>query len=200
MITEQQPGEAIYFIITGAVKVYVEQNGGVQLALSVLGAGEIVGEVSLLDDEARSATVITLEETEALWMARPAFQECLKTVPLLSYNLARILARRLRTANHLIQTLAIRDIESRVASHLLAFADRFGESMQNGDILIPVRLTQRDFACMIGASRESVNKVIVSYKDRRYLSVDSNSRFTIHNRNALLSRCPKHSAGKRWMI
>ncbi len=200
MITEQQPGEALYFIITGAVKAYVEQYGGAQLALSILGPGDIVGEISLLDDGGRSATVITLEETETLWMARPTFQECLRTIPLLSYNLARMLARRLRAANHLIQTLAIRDVESRVASQILAFADRFGEPMQNGDILIPVRLTQGDFASMIGASRESVNKVIVSYKDRRYLSVDSNHRFTIHNRNALLSRCPKHSAGRHWPI
>jgi CRP-like cAMP-binding protein len=200
MLNEQQPGEVIYFIITGAVKVYVEQSDGAQLALSVLGAGDIVGEISLLDDDGRSATVITLEETEALWMARPAFHEFLRTIPILGYNLARMLARRLRAANKMTQALAIRDVESRVASQLLAFADRFGELMQNGDILIPVRLTQSDFASLVGASRESVNRVIVSYKDRRYLSVDSNHRFTIHNRNALLSRCPKPSAGRHWPI
>src|SRR5512145_598497 len=63
MITEQQPGEALYFIITGAVKVYVEQSGGARLTLSILGPGDIVGEISLLDNDERSASVITLEET-----------------------------------------------------------------------------------------------------------------------------------------
>lgn len=189
IITAEQPGEAVYFILQGTVKIHVEQADGSVVVISILGAGDIVGEMSVLDNSTRSASVVTIEESTLLWMDRNAFTECLKTVPLVTYNLARILTKRLRLANDQIRALATQEVESRIAYHILVFADQYGKVDTNGDILIPIRLTQSDIASLVGASREHTNKVLVSYKERKYISVGQNYHITIHNKHALASRC-----------
>jgi CRP/FNR family cyclic AMP-dependent transcriptional regulator len=185
----EQSGEAVYFILNGTLKIHVEQTDGTDVIISILGPGEIVGELALLDNAGRSANVVTLEETSLLWMDRASFQRSLKTIPQLSFNLACTLAARLRLANAQIQALAALDTECRVARQLLAFSDRYGQAQSNGDMHIPIRLTQSDIACMVGATREHVNKILVSYKERGYISVDSGYRITIGDQGALARRC-----------
>jgi CRP/FNR family transcriptional regulator, cyclic AMP receptor protein len=189
IMTAEQPGEVVYFILQGTVKVHVEQADGSDVVISILGAGDIVGEMSLLDNSTRSASVVTIEESTLLWMDRNTFNELLKTVTALTYNLARILIKRLRLANEQIQALATQEVESRIAYHILVFTDQYGRVDANGDILIPIRLTQSDIASLVGASREHTNKVLVSYKERKYISVGQNHHITVHNKNALASRC-----------
>ena len=189
IMTAEQTGEAVYFILQGTVKVHVEQADGSVVVISILGAGDIVGEMSLLDNSTRSASVVTIEEATLLWMDRNAFNDALKSIPLLSYNMARILVKRLRMANEQIRALATQEVESRVAYHLLVFADQYGRVESNGDVVIPIRLTQSDIASLVGASREHTNKVLVSYKERKYISVSQNHHITVHNKNALASRC-----------
>jgi CRP/FNR family transcriptional regulator, cyclic AMP receptor protein len=189
IINAEQPGEAVYLILNGTVKIHIEQPDGNDVLISILGSGDIVGEMSLLDNQTRSASVSTLEETSIIWMDRATFQESLKTMPQLTINLARILAKRLRHANGLIQALASREVESRIAYQILIFAELYGKTSPNGDIFIPIRLTQGDIASMIGASREHTNKVIVSYKERKYISIDNSYHIIVHNPQALSSRC-----------
>jgi CRP/FNR family transcriptional regulator, cyclic AMP receptor protein len=189
IINAEQPGEAVYFILNGTVKIHLEQADGTDVLISILGAGDIVGEMSLLDNRIRSASVSTLESSDVLWMDRTAFQEALRTIPQITINLSCILAKRLRHANGLIHALATREVESRIAYQILIFAELYGKAAANGDIFIPIRLTQGDIASMIGASREHTNKVIVSYKERKYISVDSSYHIIIHNQQALSSRC-----------
>lgn len=188
IMTAEQPAEAVYFILQGTVKVHIEQANGSIVVVSILGAGDIVGEMSLLDNSTRSASVVTIESSTLLWMDRNAFNDCLKTVPTLTYNLARILAQRLRFANRQL-TLATQEVESRIAFHILIFAEQYGTQDENGNILIPIRLTQSDIASLVGASREHTNKVLVSYKERKYISVGQNYHITVHNQSALASRC-----------
>ncbi|MBI3653218.1 MAG: Crp/Fnr family transcriptional regulator [Acidobacteria bacterium] len=189
IINTDQPGEAVFIITSGTVKIHIEQADGADVVVSILGAGDIFGEMSLLDNKTRSASVSTIEETALLWMDKTTFQDCLKHIPQLTFNLACILAKRLRHANHQIQALASREVESRVAHQILIFAERYGKVQANGDILIPIRLTQTDIASMIGASREHTNKVIVSYKERKYISIDHHFHIIVHNHGALSSRC-----------
>jgi CRP/FNR family transcriptional regulator, cyclic AMP receptor protein len=189
IINAEQPGEAVYLILNGTVKVHIEQTDGTDVLISILGSGDIIGEMSLLDNKTRSASVSTIEAANLLWMDRAAFQEALQTMPQLTINLARILAKRLRHANGLIQALASREVESRIAYQILIFAELYGKPSANGDIFIPIRLTQGDIASMIGASREHTNKVIVSYKERKYISIDSSYHIIVHNQQALSSRC-----------
>ncbi len=189
IINAEQPGEAVYFILNGTVKVHLEQADGTDVLISILGAGDIVGEMSLLDNKTRSASVSTIETSNILWMDREAFQEALRTIPQITFNLTCILAKRLRHANGLIHALASREVESRIAYQIMIFAELYGKTTANGDIFIPIRLTQGDIASMIGASREHTNKVMVSYKERKYISVDNNYHIIVHNQQALSSRC-----------
>lgn len=189
LMTADQSGEVVYFILSGTVKVYIEQADGSDVIISILGPGESVGEMSALDHPSRSASVTTLEESELLWLDRSTFRKFLMATPMLSHNLSCLLSARLRHANEQIQSLATADVECRVARQLIGFADKYGQPETDGNISIPVRLTQSDLANLIGATRESVNKIIVSYKERGYLSASRDHRWIIHNRQFLANRC-----------
>lgn len=189
LMTAEQRGEVVYFILSGTVKVHLEQEDGSDVIIAILGPGEIVGEMSALGQTERSASVMTIESSVLSWIDRAGFKRCLLMMPALSYNLAGILATRLRHANAKIQTLATQSVEGRVARQLLSFAEQYGQILDNGDTLIRLRLTQSDIAALIGASREHINKVMVSYKERGYLSVDRNHRITIHDQKVLARRC-----------
>jgi CRP/FNR family transcriptional regulator, cyclic AMP receptor protein len=188
LMTAEQAGEVVYFVLTGTVKVHVEQEDGGDVIIAILGPGEIVGEMSALGHIERSASVITIETSTLLWIDRDNFKRSLISMPMLAFNLAGILATRLRHANEKIQTLATQSVEGRVARQLLVFAEQYGQQGEHGETLIAVRLTQSDIAALIGASREHINKVIVSYKERGYISVDRNYRITIHDQQALARR------------
>jgi CRP/FNR family transcriptional regulator, cyclic AMP receptor protein len=188
LMTVEQPGEIVYFILSGTVKIHVEQEDGRDVIISILGPGECVGEMSLLDQVGRSATVVTIEESEMLWLDRETFRRFLAQMPSIAYNLACVLSARLRLANDQIQALAAKEAESRIARHILAFANRYGRQLRNGDLLIPIRLTQSDIAALTGTSREHTNKILVSYKERGYISTDRRHYLTIHNQQALANR------------
>jgi CRP/FNR family cyclic AMP-dependent transcriptional regulator len=188
LITVEQPGEVAYVILSGTVKVHVEQSDGSDVILAILGSGEVVGEMSLVDRAGRSANVVTMEDSTLIWLDRTTFWECLQTMPALTYNLASMLSRRLRVANAQIQSLATQDVFGRVARQLLAFADEYGERTPDG-VRIPIRLTQSDIAGLIGATRVRVNQVIAAFKESRHISVDHEYRITVHNPEALAQRC-----------
>ncbi len=185
----EQPGEVVYIILEGTVKIHVEQLDGTDVILAILGPGDTVGEMSLVDSAGRSANVFTLEGSTTLWMERTTFHECLRTMPAITYNLVGILCSRLRLANEQIQALATLDIYGRIARQILAFAKEYGQLAADGDSHIPIRLTQSDLADLVGASRERVNQVMVAYKRRKYISVDPDHHITVHNRDALAQRC-----------
>jgi CRP/FNR family cyclic AMP-dependent transcriptional regulator len=189
VISAELPGETAYIVLEGSLKVHTEHRDGRQVILAILGKGEVVGEMSLLDSLTRSATVVTLEESTLLWLDRAAFWECLRRVPALSLNLTSILSRRLRLANAQIHSLASLDVFGRVAHQVLTFADEYGQARDNGDVLIPIRLTQTDLADLTGGSRVRVNQVMAVYKRLRYLSIDRRHHITIHNKAALVQRC-----------
>jgi CRP/FNR family transcriptional regulator, cyclic AMP receptor protein len=189
IITAEQPGEVVYIIRSGTLKIHIEQADGADVILAILGPGDIVGEMSLIDSSGRSASVVTLEDSQLIWMSGSTFQELLHTIPAFAQNLVRILSGRVRLANELIQALATLDVNGRVARQMLAFAEKYGQTHANGDIFIPVRLTQGDIADLVGASRKRVNQAMVFFKQQGYLSVDEKGRITVQNRQALAQMC-----------
>lgn len=189
IITVKRPGEMAYVILEGSVKINISQPDGSDVILAVLGAGEIVGEMSLADSLGRSASVVALEPTTLLMMDRDAFWASLREIPKMSYNLVNVLSRRLRLANLHAQSLVRLDVYGRVAGQLLALAREYGETVANGDVLIPLRLTQSDLASMVGASRVRVNQALGFYKRRKCLSVNSERHIVLHDRAALERRC-----------
>jgi CRP-like cAMP-binding protein len=188
LMLAQEPGEIAYLILSGTVKVYVDQPDGAEVILELLGPGQLVGEMSLLDNVERSASVVTLERCSLLWIDRSAFATCLRTMPALAGNITRLLSRRLRLADARIQALSTLDLYARVARELVALADVRGVPAVGGAVLIPLRLTQSDLAGLVGASRVRVNEVMVAYKRLGYLRVDGDHRMTILDRAALARR------------
>jgi CRP-like cAMP-binding protein len=209
LFSSEQPGEVAYIILQGAVKVYMDHPDGRSVILAILGPGDIVGEMSLIDHLARSASTLTLDECSMLWLDRADFRRCLEEIPTLNYNLARILARRLRRTNAQIQSLAGLDLYSRVARQLVVLAREYGEALPASrgthdtsragpgstghpeleSIRIPFRLTQVDLANLVGATRGPVNGVLGSFKDRAFITVDTRHYVTLLNMAALTDLC-----------
>lgn len=184
-----QPGEVAYFILSGTVKVHVEQADGSDVILAILGAGEILGEMSVIDGLGRSANAVTMEPTSFAWMDRTTFTECLRTIPAMAHNMVGVLSRRLRLANAHIESLTTQDVSGRVARQLLALAQEYGEPTGDGGLLIPLRLTQADFAGLIGATRVRVNQVLVAFKEQNYISMDNDFRITVRDQHTLTLIC-----------
>ncbi len=188
VMSEEEPGEVIYIILKGCLKVYAEREDGTHVVITILGPGQTLGEMSLIDNLGRSASATTLEESTLLWIDRSTFRQCVMNMPEIASNLLQIFTTRLRLANEQIMALAALEVEGRVARQLVALGRAYGRVEEDGAILIPVRLTQGDLAGMVGASRERVNQVIVAYKERNYISVDHRHYFTIRNEHALAKR------------
>lgn len=188
-ITADQPGEVVYVILEGTVKIYISREDGREVILAFLGRGDTVGEMSLIDSAGRSANVVTTERSRLLWMDRATFQTCVRTLTPLANNLVRLLSNRLRFANEQIQALCSLDVPGRVTRQILALADRYGSEEAGGEVTIPLRLTQSDLGDIVGASRERVNQVIVELKQRGYISVIPDHRIRVHDRRGLARYC-----------
>lgn len=188
VIVAGAPGEVIYIILSGTVKVYVPQTDGTDVIVDILGQGDTVGELSLVDQAGRSASVITLEESQVLWMNQSDFQEALLYMPVMAQNLLRILSNRVRSSNSHIQALAALDVQQRLARQLLSFASRYGRPEPGGGVTIPIRLTQNDLSELVGASRKRVNQVMVVLKRAGWIAIDNAYHITILN-HAALEKC-----------
>lgn len=188
MITADQPGEVVYVLLEGTVKILIEQMDGREVILAFLGAGDTVGEMSLVDSAGRSANVMTMERCTFLWMDRATFQDLLRNVSEFAQNLVRLLSSRLRMANEQIQSLSSLDVAGRLARQILAFAERYGQPSEEGT-RIGLRLTQTDLAELVGASRERVNQVMVDFRQKGFLSVDSAHHVLVHQPAELARFC-----------
>jgi len=188
VLTIEQPGEAVYIILNGTVKIHVEQGDGRDVILAILGAGDLLGEISLIDSVGRSASALTLENSLMLWMDKHTFNQLLDEFPPVARNLVRILSARVRLSDQLIQALATLDVYGRVARQLLAFAERYGRPC-DGEIRIPIALTQGDIADLVGASRKRVNQVIVAFKGQDLVGVDAEGYIILYDSEGLAKYC-----------
>ena len=189
LILEDTRGEVTFIIQRGAVKIRVSDLEGTEVILAILGPGEVVGEMSLVDALQRSASAVTMEPTTVFSIERNAFWNCLRTMPTMTYNLVRILSRRLRIANAHVQNLATLDVDGRLARQILDLANAYGEETADGDTRIPLRLTQSDLAALVGASRVRVNQVLAEFRRQGYLSVEDGYRIVVHDADGLADHC-----------
>src|SRR6185503_2830184 len=187
VMTIEQPGEAVYIILHGTVKIHIEQ-GDREVILSILGAGDLLGEMSLIDSVGRSASAVTLESSLMLWMDKVTFSYILDNFPAVARNLVKILSSRVRLSDQLIQALATLDVNGRVARQLLAFAEKYGYE-KDGATQIRIVLTQSDIADLVGASRKRVNQAMVLFKERGLIDTDAEGRIAIKNGEGLARFC-----------
>lgn len=186
VMTIEQPGEAVFVLLSGSVKIHVEQ-GERDVILAILGEGDLLGEMSLIDSIGRSASAVTLENTTVLWMDKNTFNYMLDNFPPVARNLVKIMALRVRLSDQLIQALATLDVNGRVARQLLAFAVKYGYP-KDGATQIRIILTQSDIADLVGASRKRVNQAMVLFKEQGLIDNDE-GRISIINGEGLAKYC-----------
>ena len=155
---------ALFVIATGRVRVVMATIEGDELLVAVLGAGQTVGELSVLDGQPRSATASAIEPVRALRLEGRAFGTFLLARPQAVVGMLRVLSSRLRTADQLRLQLAVAPTEQRLARCLLGLAAEHGEVGPEG-VHITARLSQADLAAFVGAAREAVNHGLVSLRD-----------------------------------
>jgi CRP/FNR family transcriptional regulator, cyclic AMP receptor protein len=190
ILRAEQPGDVAYIVLDGTVKVQVDRPDGAAVILAILRAGEVAGEMSLIDHLGRSATVVAMEQTTVAWLTHTDFWNCLRSMPTMTFNLGGILSRRLRLSNAHVIALATLDIERRLADQLLTLAEEYGDATADGGCRIPFRLTQGDLAALVGASRVRVNQILVNWKHNGYLAVDGRHVVTLLDRRALAEMVP----------
>lgn len=145
----------IYFVLSGSLKVQVSDEDGREVILSKLGPGELFGEMGVLDENPRSATVLAVEPSQVVVMGKADFKQCLIDNPDVSLFIMRNLTKRLRMADRNIESLALLDVYGRVARLLLESAETV-----DGRKVVTHKLTKQDIGKMIGASREMVSRVM----------------------------------------
>ncbi|HNK62950.1 MAG TPA: Crp/Fnr family transcriptional regulator, partial [Anaerolineales bacterium] len=155
---------------------------------SILGSGDLIGEMSLIDSVGRSASVVTLEDSLMLWMDKTTFHYMLDNFPPIARNLVKILSSRVRLSDQMIQSLATLDVNGRVARQLLAFAERYGHDVDGG-CKIRIVLTQSDIADLVGASRKRVNQAMVFFKEQGLATTDADGRIIVQNKAELARFC-----------
>src|SRR5512146_57730 len=187
VMTIEQPGEAVYIILYGTVKIHIEQ-GERDVILAILGEGDMLGEMSLIDSVGRSASAVTLENSLLLWMDKITFNYMLDNFTPVARNLVKILSARVRLSDQLIQALATLDVNGRVARQLLAFAEKYGHE-KHGATQIRIVLTQSDIADLVGASRKRVNQTMVMLKEQGLIDTDSEGRIAIKDSDGLARYC-----------
>jgi len=155
IVAEGEPSQSMYILLAGRAKVQRSDSEGKEVILAVLSSGEFFGEMSLIDDAPRSASVITLEPCEFMAVSKEAFKAMLVQSPEVTMAVMRGLVRRLREADKKIETLALLDVYGRVARVLLDFSESV-----NGERIVKNKLPRQEIAKMIGASREMVSRVM----------------------------------------
>jgi len=180
------PGQVLYVIKEGKVKIYLISPDGQEISLVVFGKGECFGEFAILDDLPRSANAIALEKVECYTLQRSDFHNAIMKNPKIAIQILEVLSKRLRTTNQMVEDLIFLDVYGRVAKKLLELAETHGTQVDDG-VRIDVRLTQQDLASMVGASRESVNKVMGYFTDKKFISTDKH-KITLHRTNDLKRR------------
>ncbi|HEY8251470.1 MAG TPA: Crp/Fnr family transcriptional regulator [Burkholderiales bacterium] len=173
ILHEGDESDSLYLVLGGRVKIYLADEHGKELILAIKGPGQYFGEMAL-DDEPRSASVMTLEPAQFAILSRADFKAFLLSHPAVSLQLIQNLIRVARGLNRSVRNLAMLDVYGRVARVLLELAVE-----RDGKMVIPEKLTQKEIAARVGASREMINRILRDLTTGGYVSMED-GRITIN--------------------
>ena len=156
VLKEGDKTDNVYFVLNGALKVLVSDDEGREVILSILGRGDLFGEMGVIDDDARSATVVAAQSSDLVVISKSDFKATLAENFDIALYLMRSLVQRLRSADRTIESLALLDVYGRVARLLLEMA----ETGPTGEKVVKHKPSRQDIAKMVGASREMVSRVM----------------------------------------
>lgn len=184
---ELQPPEYVMVLMRGRVKIMRLSDDGRETMLAVRGPGDLLGELSAIDGEPRSATAIALEPVEGVLLSTPEFHEFLKRQVRVSLELLKVLSRRLRDSDLKRVEFCAQDSMGRVAARVVELADRFGEPERGNGVRIDLPITQEELAGWTGCSREAVSKALQGMRALGWLET-GRREIVVHDRDALCAR------------
>ena len=174
LFAEGDEGDRLYVVLDGKIKLTRAAPDGRENLLSVVGPGEMFGELSLFDPRPRTSSASAVTDATLAALAHDTLRGWLLERPDVSMHMLQALARRLRRANDVVADLVFTDVPGRVAKNLLDLADRFGEQERDG-LHVHHDLTQEELAQLVGASRETVNKALADFAARGWLQISARS-------------------------
>jgi len=172
LFNEGDPGDRLYVVTEGKIKLGRTAPDGRENLLAVLGPGEMFGELSLFDPGPRTATATAVTDATLAGVGHDDLQPWLTGRPEVAAHLLRALAQRLRRTNEAMADLVFSDVPGRVAKALLDLARRFGVQSEDG-VHVTHDLTQEELAQLVGASRETVNKALADFASRGFLRLEA---------------------------
>lgn len=170
---ENDPGAAFYVLLKGSIKIYTRGSSGEEKVLSLIGAGESFGELSLIDGRPRSASAQTVEPSTVLTVTAEPFLELLRHHFDITHHIMTELCRRLRDTNQHVYDLTFLDARTRVLKNLILLANRHGSRIGN-KITIRIPLNYDELAQMAGVPKQALSQVLRDLEDRLILSSGSN--------------------------
>ena len=180
VVNEGDDGSSLFVVQSGSLKVFLTDNIGREVTLSLLDPGDYFGELALLDDAPRSASVIALTRSEVLQIPRAAFLALIEVYPACMQIVVRNLVGRIRTLTESVRALALVDVFGRISRLFDSLAVE-----EDGVVIIDRRLTQQDLANMVGASREMVNRILRDMVSGGYVEIEP-------HRIILRKKLPEH--------
>jgi CRP/FNR family cyclic AMP-dependent transcriptional regulator len=175
LFRQGEPAAHVFVLTEGEVAVVSPARAGAEQVHSIVGSGELLGELALLANGRRTAGARATSPTVAWAIARDAFWAFLDATPSGSSALLRLVAERLAAREALIDDLLSLDVKGRLAKALLGLAERHGRPSKEGGTVISLRLTHRDLAGMVGASRENVSRALAAFRNRGLVDYDTSA-------------------------
>jgi CRP/FNR family cyclic AMP-dependent transcriptional regulator len=163
-------GDGCYRVEDGLLKVTMVSRAGGERILAFLGAGAIVGELSIIDGLPRSASVVAVRDASLSFLSRAAFEDFAKKHPEIYKSLVTMIATRLRETDAVVAAGSFLPLRGRVACTLLELAQDFGQDVGSGRIVIRQKIGQSDLAAMAGIARENVSRILNDWKRRKLVS------------------------------
>jgi CRP/FNR family cyclic AMP-dependent transcriptional regulator len=171
LFAEGDGGDQLYVIAEGKLKLGTSSGDGRENLLSILGPGEMFGELSLFDPGPRTSTATAVTDAKLLSLGQEKLLPWLAENPKVALQLLARLAQRLRRTNEAVGDLVFSDVPGRVAKALIDLGERFGKKTDDG-LFVHHDLTQEELAQLVGASRETVNKALADFAGRNWLKLD----------------------------
>lgn len=176
IINENDVADSLYVIESGKVKVYCSDKNGKEFIMNTLSYGDYFGELALLDDDRRSASVRTMEKADFCIIYKQDFNQVLDQHPNIAKTLIKNITRRVRALTEKVKSLALQDVYGRVTKVLNSLATE-----RNEEFYVEEKLTQQDIADRVGASREMVARILKDLTIGGYISFE-NRHIVIHRR------------------
>jgi CRP/FNR family cyclic AMP-dependent transcriptional regulator len=184
--------DALYIILSGRVKVLIPDEEGHEVILSIMGPQDFFGEMGLLDDQSRSASVEALESCEMLRLSKAGFTGLLKDNFELAMTIIRNLVKRLREADRKIESLALIDVYGRVARLLIDLAQNV-----DGKWIVERAPAKQEIARMIGASREMVSRVVKDLHRKGLIRAEKRRIYVLDKLSMQKRASTRHHADRR---